>query len=94
MESEKSKTVSVKYLVTNQIIDITIDIKKQVKDLKAKIEELFKIKLINKLMIQRRGKRLPTSLNDENQTIEDARVHNGDKITIAKTDVLGGKFKK
>ena len=94
MESEKSKTVSVKYLVTNQIIDITIDIKKKVIDLKAKIEELFKIKLINKLMIQRKGQRKQTNLNDENQTIEDARVHNGDKITIAKTDVLGGKFKK
>ena len=94
MESEKSKTVSVKYLVTNQMIEITIDIKKKVIDLKAKIEELFKIKLINKLMIQRKGQRKQTNLNDENQTIEDARVHNGDKITIAKTDVLGGKFKK
>ncbi len=88
-----TKTVSVKYLVTNQTIDITIEINKKVKDLKAKIEEFFKIKLINKLMIQRKGKRKPTNLNDEEQTIEDARVHNGDKITIAKTDVLGGKLK-
>lgn len=94
MESETTKTVSVKYLVTNQIIDIKIDIKKTVKDLKDKIEEIFKIKLINRLLIQRKGKRKQASLNDEEQTIEDARVHNYDLITIAKTDVLGGKFKK
>lgn len=94
MESETTKTVSVKYLVTNQVVDIKIDIKKTVKDLKDEIEKFFKIKLVNKLMIQRKTKRKQTNLNDENQTIEDARIHNGDKITIAKTDVLGGKFKK
>ncbi len=92
METE-TKTVSVKYLVTNQIIDIDIEINKKVKDLKAKIEELFKIKLINKLMIQRKGKRKPTNLNEEDITIKEARIHNGDKITIAKTDVLGGSNK-
>ena len=32
-----------------------------------------------------------TKINEENQTIEDARIHNNDRITIAKTDVLGGK---
>ena len=94
MESENSKTVSVQYLVTNQIIDITIDIKKTVKDLKDEIEKFFKIKLINKLMIKHVHKRSPTNLNDENQTIKDARIRNGDIILIAKTDVLGGKFKK
>ena len=86
-----SKTVSVKYLGTGQIIDVTIETHKTVGDLKAKIENLFDIKLINKLMIQKKGKRKPTNLNDEKQTIEDARIHNNDRITIAKTDVLGGK---
>lgn len=94
MESENSKTVFVHYLVRNQRIDITIDIKKTVKDLKDEIEKFFNIKLINNLMIRRKTKRIPTNLNDENQTIEDARIKNGDKIIISKTDVLGGKFKK
>jgi len=94
MESGRTKTVLVHYLVRNQRIEITIDINKKVKDLKAKIEEFFKIKLINKLMIKHKKCRTQTNLHDEDQTIEDARVHNGDIITIAKTDVLGGKFKK
>ena len=89
MESEKSKTVFVEYLVTGQIIEITIGINKKVKDLKAKIEEFFKIKLINKLMIKHKGKKRPTNLNDEELTIKEARVYTGDQIIIAKPDLLG-----
>lgn len=84
------KTVSVKYLVTNKYYDLSIGTEKKVKDLKKKIEELLNIKLINKLMIKHKQKRNQTSLYDEEQTIEDARIHNGDIITIAKSDVLGG----
>jgi phage antirepressor YoqD-like protein len=87
----ETKTISAKYLVTNKIIDIEIGIDKKVKDLKKKIEELFEIKLANRLMIQKKGKRTQTSLNDEEMTIEEARIKDGDKITIAKTDVVGGK---
>ena len=87
----ETKTISARYLVTNQIIDIEIGIDKKVKDLKKKIEELFKIELANKLMIQKKGKRTQTSLNDEEMTIEEARIKDGDRITIAKTDVVGGK---
>jgi phage antirepressor YoqD-like protein len=85
-----SKTVIVKYLVTNQEIEVEIETNKKVSDLKAKIESLFNIKLKNKLMIQKKSKRKPTNLEDENQTIEEAHIHNNDKITIAKTDVSGG----
>lgn len=87
----ETKTIIAKYLVTNKIIDIEIGIDKKVKDLKKKIEELFKIELANKLMIQKKGKRTQTSLNDEEMTIEEARIKDGDRITIAKTDVVGGK---
>ena len=41
-------------------------------------------------MIKHKQQRNQKSLEDENKTIEDARIHNGDIITIAKTDVLGG----
>lgn len=85
-----SKTVTVHYLVTSKYYDVTIETTKQVKDLKKKIENLLSIKLINKLMIKHKQKRNQTCLSDENITIEAARVHNGDIITIAKTDVLGG----
>ena len=88
------KTVNVDYLVTNKKYEVEIETDKKVKDLKEKIEKLLNVKLINKLLIQKKGKRAPTNLNDEEQTIEDARIHNGDKITIAKTDVLGGYFLK
>lgn len=84
------KTVVVKYLVTNQPYDVEIEIDKRVSDLKKKIEDLLGIKLINKLMIKHKQQRNQKSLEDENKTIEDARIHNGDIITIAKTDVLGG----
>ena len=57
-----SKTVEVKYLVTGETIYIEIDINKKVKDLKEKIENLFKIKILNKLMIQHKKKKNPTNL--------------------------------
>lgn len=85
-----SKTVIVKYLVTGQEIEVEIETNKKVSDLKAKIEDLFKIKLKNKLMIQKKNRRKQTNLEDENQTIEEAHIHNSDRITIAKTDVVGG----
>lgn len=90
----ETKTISARYLVTNQIIDIEIGIDKKVEDLKKKIEELFNIKLANKLMIQKHGKRTQASLNDEKMTIKEARIKDGDRITIAKTDVVGGKKNK
>jgi hypothetical protein len=83
-----SKTVVVKYLGTGQTIEVDIETNKTVRDLKAKIEDLFKIKLINKLMIQKKGKRKPTNLEDEGLTIEDARILNGECITIKKEDVM------
>lgn len=85
-----SKRVTVHYLVTSKYYDVEIEIKKYVKDLKKKIEDLLGIKIINKLMIKHKQKRNQTCLHDENATIEAARIHNGDIITIAKTDVLGG----
>ena len=79
-----SKTVEVKYLVTGETIYIEIDINKKVKDLKEKIENLFKIKILNKLMIQHKNKKNPTNLSDENQTIQEAHIHNNDVIRIGK----------
>ena len=43
-------------------------------------------------MIKHKQKRNQRALEDENQTIDDARIHNGDIITIAKTDVVGGNL--
>ena len=45
--------------------EVEIDTAQKVKDLKAKIETLLGVKLINKLMIQRKQKRTQTNLNDE-----------------------------
>ena len=41
-------------------------------------------------MIQHKFKRYPHSLNNEELTILEARIKNGEKITIEKTDVVGG----
>ena len=43
-------------------------------------------------MIKHKQKRNQTSLNDESQTVKDARIKNGDVITIGKSDVYGGKI--
>lgn len=86
-----SKTIYVKYLVTNKDYDITVQPEEKVKDLKSKIESLLSIKLKNKLMIKHKNRPTPTNLNNEEETIKEAKIKNGDLIIIGKNDVAGGK---
>ena len=77
-----SKTVYVKYLVNNMVYEINYKVEEKVKDLKAKIENLLGIKLKNKLMFKHKTSNHITNLNDEDQSIKEARIKNGDLIII------------
>ena len=83
-------TIFVKYLLTGQEYEISIDVSKKVKDLKKEIEELISRKIMNKLMVKRKTKRSMTNLNDENASLKECRIQNGDMIIVVKTNVLGG----
>ena len=87
--SIEKKSITVRDLETNKEIDIEIFINQIIKELKEKIEKLFNRKIVNKLMIQHKFKRYPHSLNNEELTILEARIKNGDIITIAEYAILG-----
>ena len=95
-QSNKHRTIklSIRYLDTNETLDIEIERSKRVIDLKKEIEKLLGIKILNSLMVKRTRRPTSTSLNDENATLEECRLRNDDIIIIAKTDVLGGGCEK
>ena len=87
--SIEKKSITVRDLETNKEIDIEIFINQTIKELKVKIEKLINRKILTRLMLQQKGRRTPHKLNDEDLTISEARIHNGDIITITKTEILG-----
>jgi len=88
----EAKNICVKNLIDSNIIDLEVFPNETIRDIKKKIENIIGRKLVNKLMIKHKQKRNQTSLNDESQTVKDARIKNGDVITIGKSDVYGGKI--
>ena len=86
------KNISVKNLIDSKEIDLEVFPNETISDIKKKIQDIIGRKLVNKLMIKHKQKRNQTSLNDESQTVKDARIKNGDVITIGKSDVYGGKI--
>lgn len=85
-----SKTIYFKHLVDNREYELMVGEGETVKNIKSKIEQKLNITIKNKLMIKHKGKRNFTSLEDENKTVSEAHIKNGDIIQIAKTDVVGG----
>ena len=86
------KNISVKNLINSKEIDLEVFPNETISDIKKKIENIIRRKRVNTLMIKHKQKRNQTSLNDESQTVKDARIKNGDVITIGKSDVYGGKI--
>lgn len=85
------KTIYIKYLVQgNEEKPLVVNPNEKISEVKKKIENMLNIKIVNKLMIKHKQKRNQTSLNDENLTVKEAHIKNGDVITIGKTDVYGG----
>jgi hypothetical protein len=77
-----TKTVTVKDLSKNESFEIEIATDKKVKELKQKIEVLINRKILHRLMIKKIGKRSCSSITDEELTIKEARIFNGDIIVI------------
>lgn len=87
----EAKTIYIKYLVEgNDDKPLEVYPNEKISEVKKKIETMLNIKITNKLMIKHKQKRNQTSLNDENLTVKEAHIKNGDVITIGKTDVYGG----
>ena len=94
-EDPSQKLIYINYLVTGQKnIPLLVKLNWKVKDLKKEIENLLKIKLVNKLMIKPAKRRNQRSLDDEDITLESAHIHNYDIITIGRNEVKGGISKK
>ena len=83
-------TIRVKYLVSNEDFDLEVEKSIKVCDLKKLIENKLNISYKNKLLIKHKNRNVPTSLNDENLTLFESHIKNGDIIIIGKADVVGG----
>ena len=85
------KTIYIRYLVEgNEDKPLEVYPNEKISEIKKKIQEMLNIKITNKLMIKHKQKRNQTSLENENLTVKEAHIKNGDTITIGKTDVFGG----
>jgi hypothetical protein len=85
------KTIYIKYLVEgNEDKPLDVYPNEKISDVKKKIEKMLNITITNKLMIKHKQKRNQTSLENENLTVKEAHIKNGDTITIGKTEVIGG----
>jgi len=87
--SIEKKSITVRDLETNKEIDIEIFINQTIKELKEKIEKLINRKILTRLMIHHKFQRQPHSLNNEDLTLLEARIKNGDIITIRDGRVCG-----
>lgn len=84
------KTIYIKDLTNNNEYDLDVEENVKITDLKLMIEKKIGRKINNKLMIKKNHKNNATSLNDENLTIKEARIKNGDTIIVGKVQVQGG----
>lgn len=86
------KTIYIKDLVSNNDYELNVEESLKISDLKGKIENIIGRKINNKLMIKKNHKNNSTSLNDENLTVKEAHIKNGDTIIVGKQQVQGGKI--
>lgn len=83
-------TIHVKYLVSNEDFDLEVEKSIKVCDLKKLIENKLNISYENKLLIKHKYRPASSLLNDENLTLFESHIKNGDIIIIGKADVVGG----
>ena len=82
-------TIHVKCLVSNEDIDLKVEKSIKVCDLKKLIENKLNISYTNKLLIMYKYIVVPSSLNDENRTLFEYHIKNGDILIIGKVDGVG-----
>ena len=85
-----SKNIYVKDLSNDKEYELKVEEGLKISELKKKIETLIGREIENKLTIKKNLRPNPTSLSDENQTVKQAHIKNGDTIIVGKAPAKGG----
>ena len=90
VNENKTKTIYIKYLRdVKKNFELEVERSIKVYELKKKIENKLGITIHNHLKLKKAyGSSI--SLTDENLTLDECRINNGDEIIIVETDVKGG----
>ena len=89
----KTITVKIEYFGDDKDYELTISINLTIKHLRDAIEDLLHIKIKKPLKLKKVGRANLVTLDDEEKTIEQYRIHNDDTIPIYRDDFLGRKKK-
>ena len=91
VNENKTKTIYIKNLVDVKK-DFELEVERSIKvyELKKKIENKLGFVIHSHLMLKKVHRPNSISLNDENLTLDECHIKNGDIIIIGKTDVKGG----
>ena len=79
-----SKNIYVKDLSNDKEYELKVEEGLKISELKKKIETLIGRNIDNKLTIKKNLRLNTTSLSDENQTVKQAYIKNGDTIIVGK----------
>ncbi len=91
VNENKTKTIYINYLPdVKKNFELEVERSIKVYELKKKIENKLGIAIHNHLILKKAHRRNQISLNDENLTLDECHIKNGDIIIIGKTDVKGG----
>ena len=91
VNENKTKTIYIEYLPdVKKNFELEVEGSIKLYELKKKIENKLGIEIHNHLMLKKAHRRNSISLMDENLTLDECRINNGDEIIIGKTDVVGG----
>ena len=90
---KKTITVNIEYFGDDKDYELTISINLTIKHLRNAIEDLLQIKIKKPLKFKKIGRVNLLTLDDEEKTIEQYRIHSGDTIPIYREDFLGRKKK-
>ncbi len=85
-----SKNIYVKDLSNDKEYELKVEEGLRISELKKRIQELIGRNIVNKLMIKKKLRPTPTNLDDENLTVKEAKIKNGDTIIIGKAPAKGG----
>lgn len=91
VNENKTKIIYIKYLVdVKKNFELEVESSIKVYELKKKIENKLGISIPIHLMLKHVQKRNSISLNDENLTLDESHIKNGDEIIICKPDFNRG----
>lgn len=91
VNENKTKTIYIKYLRdVKKNFELEVERSIKVYELKKKIENKLGIAIHNHLMLKKAHRWNSISLMDENRTLDECHIKNGDEIIIGITDVFGG----